>query len=370
MTWHDQFRLPDAAYLMSHSVGCLPVGAEARASQAFFDVWANQAGDAWGDWLPSVAHFGDRLANLLGGKAEEYCPQSNLSAGLTKILQSLPEAEKGLAVLACESDFPSMGFVRDHATSPNIQVRQLPKDADVADPNVWESAIAEGINVAFITHVHYLSGIRTPVREIVDRCRERGVITIVDVAQSAGVVPFSVTEWGADFVIGSCVKWLCGGPGAGYLWATAETAERCHPKDVGWFSHADPFEFRIDHFEYAPGVARFWGGTPSVVPYVIASAGLEQLAEIGLESVADHNRRLSGRLIEAVGEDRLMCPANADHRGGTVMFRSEDPQRAVAALREAGVRCDARGQCLRMSAHIYNTEEDVARAAEVLRSVD
>src|SRR5258707_405115 len=104
---------------------------------------------------------------------------------------------------------------------------------------------------------------------------------------------------GADVVLGSCVRWLCGGRVAGFWWLGPGLMRQLKPVDVGWFSHADPFEMDIHSFRYADDARRFWGGTPSVAPYAIATAGLELLGAVGIEAVLAHNRALIDAFLQA-----------------------------------------------------------------------
>ncbi|WP_350637139.1 aminotransferase class V-fold PLP-dependent enzyme, partial [Pseudoalteromonas sp. GW168-MNA-CIBAN-0100] len=76
-----------------------------------------------------------------------------------------------------------------------------------------------------------------PVYDIVAISKLTNSLSIIDGAQSAGVIPLDLSVLDADFLIGSSVKWLCGGPGAAYLWVNKTQIEYCEPKDVGWFSH-------------------------------------------------------------------------------------------------------------------------------------
>jgi kynureninase len=131
---------------------------------------------------------------------------------------------------------------------------------------------------------------------------------------------------------------------------------------VGWFSHADPFEFDIHHFAYAPDALRFWGGTPSVAPALVASHAMERLLELGLARIEAHNRELGEWLIEAIDPRFLVSPTDPGSRGGSVILHFGTQQEAVAGrLRNAGVQFDLRAEGMRLSPHFYNSGEDVKR---------
>src|SRR5690606_14717470 len=157
-------------------------------------------------------------------------------------------------------------------------------------------------------------------------------------------------------------KWLCGGPGAGFLWAHPRHAATVSPRDVGWFSHAEPFAMERA-FRDAPGARRFWGGTPSVEPFVNAAAGLDAILDIGVERIEAHNARLTEALLSlGVPSPTPRAPAA---RGGTVTLALD----SAAPLRQAGIACDHRpGFGVRLSPHIYTTDEDVARVTALLHA--
>lgn len=167
-------------------------------------------------------------------------------------------------------------------------------------------------------------------------------------------------------MLGSCVKWLCGGPGAGFLWLEPDTAAYLKPMDVGWFSHSAPFEFDINHFDYAEGSARFWGGTPSILPYVVASHSLELVGRIGVDTVRQHNMALTQKIVSKLNPACLRATADPALRSGTLVLALPDQAAAAERLREAGVRFDVRPLGLRLSPHIYNMPEGIDTVVDCL----
>ena len=137
-------------------------------------------------------------------------------------------------------------------------------------------------------------------------------------------------------------------------------AGRAAPVERGWFSHENPFEMDIRHFAFAPDARAFWGGTPSVLPTITARVGIETISRIGVPHILAHNRRLSARLAVALG-----LPDWPEPRGGTLCLPLGAA--AEASLAAAGVRCDRRGEVLRLSFAIWNDDKDVDRVAEALR---
>jgi len=357
----DAFHVPaPGPYLLAHSAGCLPRVAEARLGSHYLAPWSARGGGAWETWLAEVDGFRAALAALLGGRVEDYCPQANLSSGLSKLLAALPPPQGARRRwLIAEEAFPSLGFVLHQARRLGFELRMLPRGGEVADPATWQAEIDERVHGVLATHVHSNSGVVTPIEAIAATCAERGALCVVDVAQSAGVLPLDVATLGASAVLGSCIKWLCGGPGADFIWLDPALTARLDPPDVGWFSHAEPFEFDIHRWQPAPDARRLWGGTPDIAPYVLAGESLRLLAGAGVAAIREHNLALQRRFVAALPPAwRSRVPLAG--RGGTLCLA---PGAALADVRRRldalGAHYDQRGDVLRLSFHLWN---DLAQA--------
>ena len=212
----DEFHVPGPGpYVLTHSVGCLPKTSVDAVHASFLRPWQLSGGDAWDPWLAAVESFRECLANLLGGNAADYCPQSNLSSGLAKLLPALPKPDGRAVLLAAEDSFPSLAFVLQRACRTGFDLRFIARGHDPSNAATWAEALTDDVAAVLVTHAHSNTGVVTPVAKIAALCRQRGIRCIVDVAQSAGILPLSVPDCGADIVLGSCVKWLCGDPARG-----------------------------------------------------------------------------------------------------------------------------------------------------------
>lgn len=362
----QDFNLPQGIYLLSHSVGCLPKQAEKQLAEGYLSSWKTSGGDAWPQWLEIIDGFCKELSRMLGGKAEDYCPQSNLSSGLTKYLMSLPFNKNKNKILMHASAFPSMGFVVQCLKGFGYELKLIDQQHSPRDLTIWQEHLTSDVAAALITHVHSNTGLLSPVGDIADLCREAGILTMVDVAQSAGIVPITIADWQADVVFGSCVKWLCGGPGAGFMWLNPRHMSELKPMDVGWFSHENPFEFDIEHFAYANSARRFWGGTPSVAPYALALGSIKQLNQTGVDVIYQHNRQLLGTVLSAA-QPWLKNTLSLPQLGGTLCmeFDKRVTDNLERKLDQLGAYFDRRGNTLRLSFHIYNTEQEAKQVAHL-----
>ena len=357
MNPHDLFEVPGPGpYLLSHSVGCLPRASRARINSDLLDPWGSEGSDGWGAWLAAIGAFRGAVAELLGGHAGEVCPQPSVSAALGTFLSSLKRERGRDVLLASAHAFPSIGFTMRQLGALGYRLELLPEERDPTDPQSWADALGPHVAAVVPMHVHSNSGRVSRTAEIAALARAAGAISVVDACQAVGILPVTPRAWGVDALIGSSVKWLCGGPGAGFLWVRQELIEELEPVQVGWFSHADPFAFDIRDFRYADDARRFWGGTPAPAPCVLAASGIETVLGVGQPNILAANRAL----IAAAGEAADIA-FDMDARGGTLCLTGDGIDAAEAALRALGCRFDRRGSIIRLSFHIWN-DADQARA--------
>jgi selenocysteine lyase/cysteine desulfurase len=365
--YKTDFCLPEqGCYLLSHSVGRPLKSARQTFHDNFFSPWQTLSTEPWQQWLSSIERFQSALGYLFNHTPENFCPQANLSSALCKLVMSHSRLTKPSAkLLMSEQDFPSMGFALRHAL-PECEIVFIPKDLDITSTDVWQSYFSQDIDLVFISQVYSNSGQQAPVKSIVEKAAQQGILTLIDVAQSAGIIPLDLTEIAADFMIGSSVKWLCSGPGAAYLWVSTAQLQKCQPKDVGWFSHDSPFEFDIHHFRYDQTALRFLGGTPSVAPFILAAHSIDYANQVVPGLVRQHNLKLLALLGDAFGA-QLVSPREASKCSGTAILQFGDAQGAVLkALKLAHVGVDARSLGIRVSPHIYNDEHDIEFLIDVI----
>lgn len=394
----DKFNLPTDHYFLSHSVGCLPKRAEKALKEMLFEPWATMGGDAWPQWLGHLDEFHSEIAKLMNAPSKQVCAQANLSSGLTKLLTGLPNKHiKGKktneknkwakrTVLMHKDAFPSLGFVVTALKEYGFELKLIDGDTDgeletgcttesFSQPNpaqdlqTWENALTEKIDICLITHVHSNTGRVSPVEQICKLCKERDIISIVDIAQSAGIVEVNAATWQADAIIGSCVKWLCGGPGAGFIWVNQPLLAELDVKDVGWFSHQNPFEFDIRHFTPAHDAQKLMGGTPSIAPFCIAKTSVELINDIGLKRIYAHNKALQSYLLEQL-HTQVVCTTSLGQIGGTLCLKVEPSSLADLQqnLAQHNIQYDFRKNTIRLSFHLYNQHKDLESLINCLQN--
>jgi kynureninase len=359
-----QFHKPKGGYFLTHSIGLMPRSTSNHIEQHYLEPWKSANQDTWSHWLTEIHNFNQALATLFNSEADLFCPQSNVSSGLAKVMQALPKRDGRTVIVASESDFPSAGFVLQQAQRHGFSLKLIPKSADLQSPQVWSDALTNDVHSVFLTHVLYNNNARTPVEQVTKLCRHRGIISMMDVAQSAGIVPIDLATLEIDIVVGSCIKWLCGGPGAGFMWIHRELIAELEPIDVGWFSHKNPFEFKIDNFEYHQSTARFWGGTPSVAAYIVAANSINLITKIGVSTIQKHNQTLTKMIRASVPEECITSPLSDDKKGGTIVLKFNHQELIEEKMRARGVYFDSRQYGMRLSPHVYNSVAEIEQLIE------
>jgi kynureninase len=355
-----QFVAHEGIYMLSHSVGLPLIGAEQAAASAFWQPWQRGNADIWHHWLAEIEAFRQQLAVLLNTEMANICPQSSLSSAVSKIIYSLPSRPERPVILLSEEDFPSIAFALQKTASLGYQLKFIPADTDTSDLAQWDQQMSEEVGMVLVTHVQSNNGRQLPVQKITELARQKGILSLVDVAQSAGIIPIDLQQWQADFVVGSSVKWIGGGPGAAFLWVDPEIVEQCQPNNVGWFSHENPFEFDIHHFRYAADALRFWGGTPSVYPFAVAANSLAQINAMGVDKIRANNIALSDRIIQAIPASVLISPRSEAQRGGTLVLNfAQYQEQVVSRLNASQVHFDTRAKGIRLSPHSCNSTEQI-----------
>jgi kynureninase len=220
--------------------------------------------------------------------------------------------------------------------------------------------------------VLFKSAFITDARAVIERAHQVGAHVILDVYQAAGTVPMDLAAWNTDFAVGGSVKWLCGGPGAGYLYVRPDLAARLEPGIVGWAAHEQPFDFAVGPIRHAPAPERFQSGTPNVPALYAARAGYEIVAKVGVPTIRARSLALTRRLMDAATAAgfRLNTPTDDRERGGSVIIDVPNGQQVADELIRRNVIVDYRpGAGIRIAPHFYNTETEVDHAMDTLGAI-
>jgi kynureninase len=352
--------LAETTYLINHSLGAMPAEAEERVLRYAHD-WKTRGIRAWGEgWWDLPLTVGDQIGRLIGAPPGTVSMHQNVTIAEAVILSCFRFDRPRRRVVYEEGNFPSVRYLYQAQDARGLDIVVAADDEGVVD------AIDERTLLVPVTHVLYKTGEIQDVEAIVERAHEHGALVVLDAYQSVGTVPLDVTALGVDFAVGGSVKWLCGGPGAGWLYVRPDLASTLEPTLTGWQAHARPFDFEPEQ-EYAEGAARFLTGTPNVPALYAATAGYDVVEEIGVDRIRERSVEQTTLLIELLEEAGFPVgsPLDPAKRAGTVVVRPPDFERVDAELAARGILCDHRPDVgLRLGPHFFNTDDELRYAVE------
>jgi kynureninase len=342
--------LEHTTYLINHSLGAMPAAVEERMRE-YARTWAERGIRAWGEgWWTMPLTVGDQIGRILGAPAGTVCMHQNVSIAEAVVLSCFQQPGERNRIVYERENFPSVRYVY-----------QARSELDIVATDDVVGAIDERTLLVPIQHVFFKSGEIQDVESIVDRAHAAGAYVVLDAYQSAGAVPLDVTALGVDFAVGGSVKWLCGGPGAGWLYVRPDLVERLEPSVTGWQAHARPFAFEPE-LEYADGIARFLTGTPNVPALYACTPGYDLIEEIGVDRIRANSLQQTQRLIggaDARGFE-VRSPREPERRGGTVTVRVPDFEAVHKELSERQILCDFRPDAgIRLGPHYFTSDEEL-----------
>ncbi len=368
-SYRDRFPiLEHTTYLISHSLGPMPVGAEENLLR-YAREWRERGVRAWAEgWWETSTSVGDQLARIFGAAPGTTVMHQNVAVAQAVVLSCFEFEPPRNRIVYGEGEFPSVRYLYQAQRRRGAEVEV------VADAEAVLEAIDERTLLVPVSHVLFKTGEIQDVEAIVARAHQAGALVVLDAYQSVGSVPLDVTRLGVDFAVGGSVKWLCGGPGAGWLYVRPALIERLEPTFTGWQAHARPFAFEPEQ-EYASGAARFLTGTPNVPALYAASAGYDIIEEVGVERIRERSvgqTTLLVELLEGAGFE-VASPGDPDRRGGTVVVRTPELEAVHHELDAREIVCDFRPDAgIRLGPHFFNTDDELrfaaAQIAEIVES--
>ncbi len=356
--------LGHTTYLINHSLAAMPRRAEERLAE-YARMWKERGIRSWGEgWWTTPMTVGDQIGRIIGAPSGSTVMHQNVAVAEAVVLSCfLPVDPKRNRVVYERGNFPSVRYL--YQAQPGVEVVVCEDDRAIVE------AIDERTLLVPISHVIFKTGEIQDVEPIIRRAHEAGAHVILDCYQSAGIVSLDVTALGVDFAVGGSVKWLCGGPGNGWLYVRPDLAESLTPTFTGWQAHENPFGFE-EEMTYARGAARFLTGTPNVPAHFAGTAGYDLIEEIGVERIRANSLRQTQLLLDladAAGFE-VRSPRDPGRRGGTVTVHVPEFPAVHRELTERQILCDFRPDAgIRLGPHFYNSDEELRFAIEQIGEI-
>jgi kynureninase len=343
----------------------MPRGVADRLAE-YVDAWEGRGVRAWADgWWDLPVAVGNEVAPLIGAYPGEVAMVPTVTLAQASVLTALDYSGSRDAVVMTALDFPSVRYaIEQLAPRLGARVEVVPSDDGIGiDADRLCAAITERTRLVAISHVLFRSASILDVRRISAHAHAMGALVSLDGYHAAGVMPVDVRAIGCDFYSAGVLKWLCGGPGGSFLWASPEMSAAYAPALTGWQAHAHPFAF-ADRMDYAAGAWRWLGGTPAVPALYANIEGPRIVRRAGTDAVRAKSVRQTARLV-ALADARgyaVSAPRDPATRGGTVAFDVPHAAEVARALLARDVVIDYRpGAGIRVAPHFYTSDAEVER---------
>jgi kynureninase len=372
---------PGVVYLDGNSLG-RPTKAAIERLAALGEQWSKRLIRGWDEgWLELPLTVGDQLAvGVLGARSGEVAVTDSTTVNLYRLAVAALDARPGRRAVVIErSEFPTDRYIVEGlARERDLEIRWL-------DGDPVEGLRTDEITATFDAHValvvlsavNYRSAAIVDIKTVTDAARDAGALVLWDLSHAAGSIPVDLEASGVDLAVGCTYKFLCGGPGApAFLYVRRELQDQLRPPIQGWFAQAEQFEMG-PRFERRAGIRGWLVGTPGVIGLVAAQAGIEVVAEAGIDAIRAKAIALTEYAI-ALANARLVpldcslgVPRDAARRASQVSIRHPDAKRLTRELIARDVIPDFRApDSIRFGLSALTTSfEDVHRGLSALRDL-
>jgi kynureninase len=291
------------------------------------------------------------------------------------VLSSIDFPKDRDTIVMTDLDFPSVRYAyAEMAARLGARIVSIPSDDGITiDLQRLLAAIDERTRLVAVSHVLFRSAYLMDVEAICRRAHEIGALVSLDSFHAVGIVPVDVKRSKPDFLTGGVLKWLCGGPGACFLYVSPTVRDRLKPALTGWQAHARPFAFE-ETMEFTSGAFRWLNGTPVIPALYAAAEGPKILRRAGIDAIRAKSLRLTSRLIELADARgyTVNAPRDPARRGGTIALNVPHAYEVTQHLLSRNILVDYRvGAGIRIAPHFFTKEEEVEEAvSEIDRALE
>lgn len=401
--YRERFHVPktagddDVIYFTGNSLGLQPKTTRGYVDQELED-WAKLGVEghlhAKNPWLPYHEFLTEPMARIIGAQAIETVVMNALTVNLHTLLVSFyrPTAERYKIVIekgafpsdqyAVKSQILSHSPAKTQSRKEDHLIELAPREGETTlrTEDIIEAIEREGDDIALVMlgGVNYYTGQAFDIEAISEAGHRVGAVVGFDLAHAAGNLDLKMHDWGADFAVWCCYKYLNGGPGAVGGAFVHEKHSRSFdlPRFAGWWGHDKETRFLMGpEFRPIAGAEGWQISNPPILQMAALRASLEIFDEVGMTALAERSRRLTGYLewlVDSIGDGRIsiITPRDAEQRGCQLSIRVNNGDRSLhERIVAAGISADWREpDVIRVApVPLYNTFSDIHRFAEELR---
>jgi kynureninase len=374
LKWRPEFPILDrTTYMISNSLGAMPRGVYDEM-HAYADSWAQRGVRAWEEgWFEMAVDVGDKIAPLIGARPGEISLHQNVTIAQAIISSCFDYRGPRNKVVLTDLEFPSIQYFYNEQRRFGARVETVPSDDAIRLPlEKFLAAIDETTLLVPISQVLFRSAFIVDAKAIIERAHRVGAHVILDCFQAAGTIPLDVRALGADFAVGGVLKWLCGGPGVGYLYVREDLRSKLRPALTGWLAHQRPFDFEIGAIEPREDSYRYLNGTTHIPALFACRPGLDILNQAGIHAIREKSMRLTHRIFEGARARgwRVNTPEQPAERAGTVSVDCPNAPEVCRELLAREILVDYRPKAgIRLSPHFYNREDECDFALDQIADI-
>ena len=369
------FHMPDGTiYLDGNSLGPLPIAVTARVAQTVTAEWGDMLIAGWNraGWMAQPTVLADRIGRLIGAEAGHVVLGDTLSIKVYQALAAALDLNPDRRVIVSDTgNFPTDLYMAEGLIKSLGRGHEL----RIVAPEDVMGALTDDVAVLMITQVDYRTGRLHDMAALTKAAQAQGIITVWDLAHSAGAIPVDLAGCNADFAVGCTYKFLNGGPGApAFIYVAPRHINQTQPALSGWLGHAAPFAFDPT-YAAGTGIERMRVGTPPVIQMAALDAALDVWDDVNIDDVRARALAFSEILISEVEAKcpdlRLASPRNGAARGSQVSFHHSEGYAIIQALIAQGVIGDFRApDIIRFGiTPLYLDEGDIHRAVAILADI-
>ncbi len=374
LRYRSEFPILDrTTYLISNSLGAMP-RAVYDAMHGYADTWATRGVRAWEErWWMLAVEVGDQIGALMNAPKGSVSTHQNVTTCQAVIASCFDFSGKRNKIVYSDLNFPSIMYFWEAQRPLGARVNMVKTDDGITVPTErLLDAIDETTLLVPVSHVIFRSAYINDAKAIIEKAHKVGARVILDIFQSLGTVPVDVQALDLDFACGGVLKWLCGGPGVGYLYVRPDLGRTLEPKLTGWFAHQDSMAFETGPIRYTDPPFRFMNGTTHIPALEAALPGLKIVSEVGIQRIREKSKRQTARLIQLADQHgwRVNSPRDPEKRAGTVSIDMPDSKEVCQQLLKRDILVDWRPKAgVRMSPHFYNTDAEIETAIAAVEEI-
>jgi selenocysteine lyase/cysteine desulfurase len=309
-----------------------------------------------------VAQIRASAGGLIGADAREIAFLKNTTHGVLTAAGAIRWKE-GDNVVMPSIEFPANVYPWMGLWKRGVEIRMVePGDDGLVTAGMLSDVCDRRTRAVTVSLVQFSTGHRIDIAELGSFCREKGIYLHVDAIQSLGALGTDVRESKIDFLSAGGHKWMLALPGVGIFYCRHDLLGELDVPMPGWTGVVDPRDFLDLDFTYRDEAERFEEGSPNLHGIYALGVSIDRLHRLGTDAVEKRILSLTGRLAAEL-EKRgftVKSPLGEGQRSGIITFESgaEDTRQVYDRLSGAGVVCSLREGTVRLSPHMYNTEEE------------